>query len=948
VDADGVGGADLAVSKPGTQEVWIHLGDGAGGFDSAGTRSVEGRQTVAAAGDFDGDGIADEAVDDPLSGGVVFRFGGGAGSGRAPAAPPAGSAFGTALVADLDADGVVDVAYVDGASDRVSVLMGDGRGGFAPADEIPGVAAPGALAAADFDGDGALDLAAGSRRGGVVSVLLGDGSGAFAAASSSAACPGAASLAAGDLDGDGTADLAVACGRGEGVVVLFGDGRGGFGRRRLLPGGSGGRDGGDPSTSGGADTEETAYTGPSVTGLTLSPATITGGSGASSTGTVTLSAPAPAGGTLIALASSNTELAAPVLKIVVPEGAAGATFTVATNPRYRRYSGLAFAATITATNPGNATSRSATLNVTAQPRPTDPVFSPDSDIKGLVCAGETGILFDCPLPSQGTCKFKQECTLGCLTRPIRGASWDDVCATIGPFPVALSPRIVVGGNPTSGTLSFTAPAASGSTASVVSNSLVAQAVVFRIPQTIPAGATSAPFSILTARVNAIQFAFQDAHIRTIESGSSVFTTRHARTWATVVPASGGDVAPPVALATLELTPPSITGGLATFGVVTLDGLAPAPEIGDVTLSMASSDPAVAAILQPSLTVIQGSHSASFSVQTSAVAADTTVTITATLPAGPVTAAGSLSATLTVRATPQATGVRSFFLNPLTVVGGNPVVGTVVLNGVAPPGGAVVTLDNGNPGVVTMPASVTVPAGTDRIDFGIGTSPVAATTNVSLTARYGNAPAFTTLTVTPAGPALTLSSLALSPTSVVGGNSSTGTVTLSGTVPAGSSGAVVTLSSNSSAASVPPSVTVPAGASSATFTVTTTQVTASTMATIAASFGGTTRTASLTVSPPATGTLPAPSLVSPANDARFAPGTTVTFDWTDVAGAASYTIQIDDSDQFTAPLVASQTVTASQVTIAGLPTTRMWWRVRADDASGTPGAWSAVRRFELKN
>jgi hypothetical protein len=26
---------------------------------------------------------------------------------------------------------------------------------------------------------------------------------------------------------------------------------------------------------------------------------------------------------------------------------------------------------------------------------------------------------------------------------------------------------------------------------------------------------------------------------------------------------------------------------------------------------------------------------------------------------------------------------------------------------------------------------------------------------------------------------------------------------------------------------------------------------------------------------------------------------------------------------------------------------MWWRVRANDGSGAPGAWSAVRRFEVK-
>ncbi len=62
----------------------------------------------------------------------------------------------------------------------------------------------------------------------------------------------------------------------------------------------------------------------------------------------------------------------------------------------------------------------------------------------------------------------------------------------------------------------------------------------------------------------------------------------------------------------------------------------------------------------------------------------------------------------------------------------------------------------------------------------------------------------------AAPALSLSSLALNPTSVAGGNSSTGTVTLSGPAPAG--GAQVALSSsNTAAATVPSSVTVPAGA-----------------------------------------------------------------------------------------------------------------------------------------
>ncbi len=94
----------------------------------------------------------------------------------------------------------------------------------------------------------------------------------------------------------------------------------------------------------------------------------------------------------------------------------------------------------------------------------------------------------------------------------------------------------------------------------------------------------------------------------------------------------------------------------------------------------------------------------------------------------------------------------------------------------------------------------------------------------------------------------LSALSVSPTSVAGGNTSRGTVTLSAAAPSG--GAVISLSDNSSAASEPATVTVPGGSTSATFTITTTPVAISTPVTISASYGGVTKTATLTVTPPA--------------------------------------------------------------------------------------------------
>ena len=85
---------------------------------------------------------------------------------------------------------------------------------------------------------------------------------------------------------------------------------------------------------------------------------------------------------------------------------------------------------------------------------------------------------------------------------------------------------------------------------------------------------------------------------------------------------------------------------------------------------------------------------------------------------------------------------------------------------------------------------------------------------------------------------------MNPSSVTGGTTSTGMVTLNMKV---QTATTVRLSSNSAAAAVPSSVTVAAGASSASFTVKTTQVSASTTATVTATLNGTSRSAGLTIS-----------------------------------------------------------------------------------------------------
>ena len=103
--------------------------------------------------------------------------------------------------------------------------------------------------------------------------------------------------------------------------------------------------------------------------------------------------------------------------------------------------------------------------------------------------------------------------------------------------------------------------------------------------------------------------------------------------------------------------------------------------------------------------------------------------------------------------------------------------------------------------------------------------------------------------TPGPPAtVMLSSIGVSPSTVVGGHPSTGTVTLSGAAPTG--GVTVTLASaNAAVASVPSGVQVAGGASTATFPVTTSPVSVTQVVGINGSLDGTTKTSAITVTPP---------------------------------------------------------------------------------------------------
>src|SRR5262249_24063096 len=74
--------------------------------------------------------------------------------------------------------------------------------------------------------------------------------------------------------------------------------------------------------------------------------------------------------------------------------------------------------------------------------------------------------------------------------------------------------------------------------------------------------------------------------------------------------------------------------------------------------------------------------------------------------------------------------------------------TVTLASAAPGGGALVMLTSDNPGVVKVPASVTVAGGSRSAVFMIDTATVVVATTARITATYNDTAMSATLTVTP--------------------------------------------------------------------------------------------------------------------------------------------------------------------------------------------------------
>jgi hypothetical protein len=869
-DANHDGHADLAVWHADTDTLWILHGDGAGGFRAPRIVPAGSRQKVVAFADFNKDGIDDQAVEEPFARSARLRFSDDTGKFRLDGIG-ATSSPGAVLVADLNRDGRIDLVKIDGTASHVAVFLGTEDDSFGAETQVPLSLVPSVMATGDFNGDGILDIVVGDRNGESVSVLVGDLRGGFTVMREIEVGLRPVSLAVGDLTGDGIADV-VAAGRGiERVVILSGDGAGGFGAPKIIRAasslGANEKAVSDAGQIGRASSQSSeVYEG--VVALTLNPSTVSGGTGGTSTGTVTLNAPAPAGGVVVTLASSNVELAATMPSVTVPAGATQATFTVTTNSFYRRFSGLGFSVTISATH---AATVSATLNTTAQARPaafnSGVAAGDQTQWAGLMCSNippmgfEGGILFQCTLPPAvqgqwGSCTFRQECRIGCRRVPAPdGVNFNDFCATTGPNPIAVSTNYIVSGDRVPASLILEAPAPPGGTfsgfvsastvngnASAFPNASQPADPFFPFPNlAYPTGASTAVFDVATSYVPSTNFVLVNGEWHPPGSSGNFFVINEGRSghaWIAARPPNPPPSTPTPILGDFRIVGANpVTGGQSSIAQFHLSGITPG---AGPTITVTSSHPAIVApmtVVAPTTVNLFGFDA---SIATSAPASDTDVTLTAS------DGRYSFSRTLRVLVPPPPPLLAGVSVNPSSVVGGNSATGTVTLSRTQN-GPTVVQVSIIDTAPATLPANnppcppssrcynVTVPAGATSASFTIATSPVTFQFNLNIQADLPGSPGQSALLLITTGGPPRLRSLTHSPDSVIGGNSATGTVTLTTSAPSG--GSVIQLSDNSTAVTVPANVTVPAGQTSATFAITTSAVTSDTSVGISATFAG---------------------------------------------------------------------------------------------------------------
>jgi hypothetical protein len=342
----------------------------------------------------------------------------------------------------------------------------------------------------------------------------------------------------------------------------------------------------------------------------------------------------------------------------------------------------------------------------------------------------------------------------------------------------------------------------------------------------------------------------------------VLQVRGSSPGTTVLVNTTGRAGAPLGFGGLSVSPSStIIGGTSAEIEVNLTPGAVAPS-GSLPLTITSSKPSVVSVptgsrsLPVAVGIIAGMSNVRFKVDTVNVTTAQTVTIN-------VSNSRIGSRSVVLRVTPPTTplAIGSIQLQPSGVYGGNDGSGVVSLatGHVAPSGGAAVILTNNNASLVSLPASVTIPAGLSDASFPIQTVTTGTTTPVNISASYGGATKTAVLTVAAPSQNIPISSVTLSPSTVVGGSNIGVRVTVNLSAGAPLEGATIMLaSSNPSVVAVPRTVrTNFSGQMSAFADVVARTVSAPTQITLTATYGNSSQSAILTVTPPAAPPPPPP-------------------------------------------------------------------------------------------
>ncbi len=558
------------------------------------------------------------------------------------------------------------------------------------------------------------------------------------------------------------------------------------------------------------------------TSLALSPESMVGGD--TSTATVTLNGPAGPQGVTLLLTSSDPAATVPPT-LFIPKGSNTGTFKVTTvgvntwtvsivtasivgvwksaNLSITPTSLVGFTLTPNLIVGGQTSTGVVRLLGPAAPSGSSVLITCQNPLVTVpasvtVPGGQTTATF--PITSQGVSAKAFVPIKASLNGDLQAILTLDILSLVS---VKLDPSTVAGASPSTGTVFFNGPAGPGG---VVIN-LASDQKAAQVPATIsvPAGQSSGTFTVLTSPVTKRTSANISASLRTVTVSAALTMN-------------------PIGVLSVSVNPTSVVGGNSSTGVVTLTGIAPK---GGTVVRLSSTAATVASV-PGSVTIPAGSSTATFVVKTFGVASEKQVPITGKL------GVTSASSTLTVK--PAI--LLSISVNPATVTGGSPSTGTVTLSGAAPTSGMVVTLSSTSSSAL-VPAKVTVSGGKTTATFVVKTTVVVQKTSATISASLNGTSVSSVLTLNP----ISLLSVTLNPSTVVGGKSSTATVTLSG--PAPSSGVTILCSSDQGFAKVPATVNVASAKTSATFTVATTKVDAGSKATISCSLGSLTVTAVLT-------------------------------------------------------------------------------------------------------